>query len=122
MSQIKVKQQEKESGAWNGMTPQQKQEQEGLLRQLGMLARYHNVMANHTIHALQLLTTRITSIFCHPTFVDRIAAMLNYFLCCLVRLYVLCVVVSVWESVETTERYLCASGKYVFRKHGYHIL
>ncbi|PVD37577.1 hypothetical protein C0Q70_00173 [Pomacea canaliculata] len=84
MSQIKVKQQEKESGAWNGMTPQQKQEQEGLLRQLGMLARYHNVMANHTIHALQLLTTRITSIFCHPTFVDRIAAMLNYFLCCLV--------------------------------------
>lgn len=84
MSQIKSKQQEKESGAWRDMQPQQRQEQEGLLRQLGMMARYHNVMANHTIHALQLLTTRITTIFCNPTFVDRIAGMLNYFLCRLV--------------------------------------
>nr|KAG5714930.1 hypothetical protein BaRGS_000418 [Batillaria attramentaria] len=84
MSQIKTKQQERESGAWRDLPAQQRQEQEGLLRQLGMMARYHNVMANHTIHALQLLTTRITTIFCHPTFVDRIAAMLNYFLCRLV--------------------------------------
>jgi ubiquitin conjugation factor E4 A len=84
MSQIKTKQQEKDSGAWRSMPPQQEQEQEGLLRQLGMLARYHNVMATHTIHALQLLTARIKTIFCHPTFVDRIAAMLNYFLCRLV--------------------------------------
>ena len=91
MSQIKTKQQEKESGAWNGLSTQQQQEQMGMLRQLGMMARYHNVMANHTIHALQLLSTRIKTIFCHPTFVDRIAAMLNYFLCRLVSLLILIV-------------------------------
>ncbi|XP_076443993.1 ubiquitin conjugation factor E4 A-like [Babylonia areolata] len=84
MSQIKTKQLERESGAWRDLPSEQQQEQMGLLRQLGMMARYHNVMANHTIHALQLLTSHITSIFWHPTFVDRIAAMLNYFLCRLV--------------------------------------
>ena len=91
MSQIKTKQQEKESGSWNDLPPQQRQEQEGLLRQLGMMARYHNVMANHTIHALQQLTTHIKSIFCHPTFVDRLSAMLNYFLCQLVSNLRVCV-------------------------------
>ncbi|KAL8579420.1 hypothetical protein ACOMHN_026785 [Nucella lapillus] len=84
MSQIKTKQQERESGAWRDLNPQQQQERASSLRQLGLLARYHNVMGRHTIHALQLLSTRITSIFCHETFVDRIAAMLNYFLCRLV--------------------------------------
>ena len=95
MSQIKTKQQEKESGSWSDLPPQQRQEQEGLLRQLGMMARYHNVMANHTIHALQQLTTHIKSIFCHPTFVDRLSAMLNYFLCQLVSNLRVCVCVCV---------------------------
>ncbi|XP_046576120.1 LOW QUALITY PROTEIN: ubiquitin conjugation factor E4 A-like [Haliotis rubra] len=80
MSQIKEKQQEKERGDWNNLEPRQRQETENNFRHLGMLARYHNVMANYTIHALELLTREIQTIFCHNMLVDRIAGMLNYFL------------------------------------------
>ncbi|XP_071105758.1 ubiquitin conjugation factor E4 A-like [Haliotis cracherodii] len=80
MSQIKEKQQEKERGDWNNLEPRQRQETDNNFRHLGMLARYHNVMANYTIHALELLTREIQSIFCHSMLVDRIAGMLNYFL------------------------------------------
>jgi len=47
---------------------------------MGSLAKFHNVMSNVTIHTLQWLTTEIKSIFCHPSIVERITAMLNYFL------------------------------------------
>lgn len=50
------------------------------LHHLGMLAHFHNVMGTETIRTLSWLTSEITSIFCHPTIVDRIAPMLNYFL------------------------------------------
>lgn len=43
-------------------------------------SRFDNVLGRETIHTLEFLTSRITTIFCHPTMVDRIAAMLNYFL------------------------------------------
>ena len=43
-------------------------------------SRFVNVLGRETIHTLEFLTSKITSIFCHPTMVDRIAAMLNYFL------------------------------------------
>lgn len=80
MSQIKEKEQAKERGEWNSMTPDQRQEAEMGLRQLSMIARYHNVMGNHTIHMLELLTREIKTIFCHNSMVDRISGMLNYFL------------------------------------------
>ncbi|XP_076074488.1 ubiquitin conjugation factor E4 A-like isoform X2 [Mytilus galloprovincialis] len=80
MSQIKDKEQAKEQGEWTNMTPEQRQEAEMSLRQLSMIARYHNVMGNHTIHMLELLTREIKTIFCHNSMVDRISGMLNYFL------------------------------------------
>ncbi|KAI5719721.1 hypothetical protein M8J76_013860 [Diaphorina citri] len=45
-----------------------------------MMARFDNILGNETIHTLEYLTSEIRSIFCHSTMVDRIAAMLNYFL------------------------------------------
>jgi ubiquitin conjugation factor E4 A len=43
-------------------------------------SRFNNVLGRETIHTLEFLTSKITSIFCHLTMVDRIAEMLNYFL------------------------------------------
>ncbi|XP_061168185.1 ubiquitin conjugation factor E4 A-like [Saccostrea echinata] len=80
MTQIKDKQAEKDRGEWNNLDQQQRQENENTLRQITMLARYHNMMGNYTIHALELITREIKSIFCHSSMVDRIAGMLNYFL------------------------------------------
>ena len=42
--------------------------------------RFDNILGRETIHTLEYLTSKITSIFSHPTMVDRIASMLNYFL------------------------------------------
>uniref|UniRef100_A0A224ZB65 Ubiquitin conjugation factor E4 A n=1 Tax=Rhipicephalus zambeziensis TaxID=60191 RepID=A0A224ZB65_9ACAR len=53
---------------------------EANLQHLGMLAHFHNVMGTETIRTLARLTAEVSSIFCHPTMVDRIATMLNYFL------------------------------------------
>ena len=90
MSQIKSQQQELSRHNQQPQQPSgegsssQRRESQNMFGQLRMMARYHNIMASHTIHALQLLTSDVTSIFTHPTCVDRIAAMLNYFLCMLV--------------------------------------
>lgn len=50
------------------------------LRYVGMIARFDNILGRHTIRTLERLTSEIKQVFCHPTMVDRIASMLNYFL------------------------------------------
>lgn len=50
------------------------------LEHVGMIARFDNILGQHTISTLERLTSEIKSVFCHPTMIDRIAAMLNYFL------------------------------------------
>lgn len=80
MKQIKEKEQKKNGPDWGTMNHAQRQEIESDIRQLGRIARYHNVMGNMTILTLEMLTREIKSIFCHSVMVDRIAAMLNYFL------------------------------------------
>lgn len=80
MMQIKEKQQEKDSGSWDQLPTEQRQERMSDLRQISMLARYHNMMAISTIHALELLSREIKSIFTHASIVTRISEMLNYFL------------------------------------------
>lgn len=80
MKQLKEKQVEKDGEGWQNMTRNQRQEVESNLRQIGMMARYHNVMGNMTILSLEMITREIKTIFCHSVMVDRIAAMLNYFL------------------------------------------
>ncbi|XP_064470704.1 ubiquitin conjugation factor E4 A-like [Ornithodoros turicata] len=76
MSRLRELQQQRESGA-GGPSGTQGQAN---IQHLGMLAHFHNVMGRETIRTLAWLTSGITSIFCHPTMVDRIAPMLNYFL------------------------------------------
>ena len=45
-----------------------------------MLAKFHNVMARRTTSTLAMLSEATAPLLCHPTLVDRVAAMLNYFL------------------------------------------
>lgn len=80
MKQLKEKEAEKSGEAWRSMNLRQRQELEGSMRQISMMARYHNVMGNLTILTLEMITREIKPIFNHEVMVDRIAAMLNYFL------------------------------------------
>ena len=89
MKQLKEKQQVKDGPEWGNMNPRQQQEFESNVRQIGMIARYHNVMGRYTIHSLELITREIKTIFCHAMMVERIAGMLNYFL-----LHLVCVAYS----------------------------
>ena len=80
MAQIKEKQAEQERGDWERQSASQRQETENEFHHLSMLARFHNIMGSETIQCLELLTKEIKTIFCHLMIVDRMAAMLNYFL------------------------------------------
>ncbi|XP_067133365.1 ubiquitin conjugation factor E4 A [Centruroides vittatus] len=80
MSKLREQQQQRDNGEWASLPSMTRQQNEANFQHMGLLARFHNVMSNETIHTLQWLTSEITSIFCHPTIVDRITAMLNYFL------------------------------------------
>lgn len=44
------------------------------------MAKFDNILGRDTIKTLEKLTTKITIVFTHSTMVDRVAAMLNYFL------------------------------------------
>ena len=87
MAQIKEKQDEQVRGDWEQLPPQQRGENERMLRQLTMLARFHNMMAVDTINTLQMLTADFSGFFVKDILVDRIAAMLNYFLLHLVSYF-----------------------------------
>lgn len=70
----------RESGEWNTLPPNEREQQIGYLNHIGMIARFDNILGRKTIKTIRMLTTEIKSIFCHPTMVDRIASMLNYLL------------------------------------------
>ena len=80
MKQLKEMQQAREAGEWSRMTEQQRAQQQANYQHYGRLARFHNVMGHDTIETLAWLTEEVNSIFCSTTLVDRVAAMLNYFL------------------------------------------
>jgi len=80
MTQIREKQEQREAGTWPSLPATQRAEAENGYRHMSMLARFHNIMGNETIHTLEMITTEIRSIFTNAVMVDRIAAMLNYFL------------------------------------------
>lgn len=50
------------------------------MQHTGMAARFDNILGRDTIRTLEHLTSKITIVFTHTTMVDRVAAMLNYFL------------------------------------------
>ncbi|XP_058800280.1 ubiquitin conjugation factor E4 A [Phymastichus coffea] len=70
----------RDSGEWNKLSQQEREQQTYSLEHIGMIARFDNILGRETIQTLKTLTSEIKSIFCHPTMVDRIASMLNYLL------------------------------------------
>jgi ubiquitin conjugation factor E4 A len=65
---------------WAELPPNERTNRESEYMHVGRLARYHNIMGLDNIKMLDTLTNDITAVFTHSTMVDRIAAMLNYFL------------------------------------------
>ncbi|XP_076649891.1 ubiquitination factor E4A isoform X2 [Halictus rubicundus] len=80
MAQLKQLIQARETGEWNKLSQHERDQQAHNLHNLGMIAKFDNILGKKTIETLNILTTEIKSIFCHPTMVDRIASMLNYLL------------------------------------------
>ncbi|CAF0925407.1 unnamed protein product [Adineta ricciae] len=80
MAQLRTIQEEKESGNWNNLPEQQREEKETSLRRTGQTARFMNIMGMKTLTILAMITEEIQSIFCHQAICSRLAAMLNYFL------------------------------------------
>lgn len=70
----------RDNGEWDSLTARDRAQNLGYLSHIGNLARFNNILGKDTIHTLEKLTSRITIVFTHSTMVDRIAAMLNYFL------------------------------------------
>ena len=65
---------------WADLPPNERSNRENEYLHMGRLARYHNIMGLDNIKMLDTLTKDISAVFTHSTMVDRIAAMLNYFL------------------------------------------
>ncbi|XP_077976378.1 ubiquitin conjugation factor E4 A-like [Styela clava] len=82
LTQIKGLEREKAAGEWEELNQQEKMQKEGELRQLGMLAKYHNLLSNDTLDTLVYLTEakEVKELFSHPSLADRVAAMLDDFL------------------------------------------
>lgn len=79
MKKIQELQSEQEQN-WANLPAQERSRNEAELSQIGRLARYHNIMGTETIQMLDRLTGTISKVFTHPTMVDRMSEMLNYFL------------------------------------------
>lgn len=68
-------------GSWPEVQPaSQRAQREASYQHTVMLARFHNMMGRETIRTLEMITAGIRAVFVHSTMVDRVAAMLNYFL------------------------------------------
>lgn len=80
LQQIRQLQAAQDAGEWASLPANERQQNVANLRHLGMLARFDNILGRDTINILQLLTSETIEIFCHSSMVDRVAAMLNYFL------------------------------------------
>lgn len=80
MARIRTMDQARENGEWNGLPANERAQNLAFLQQTGAIARFDNILARDTIKTLEMLTAEIKIVFTHPTMVDRVAAMLNYFL------------------------------------------
>lgn len=80
MAQIRTMQTAQQSGAWRNLPVHEREQNFSNLSHIGMLARFDNILGRDTIRMLVRLTAHAPHVFCHPTLVDRIASMLNYFL------------------------------------------
>lgn len=82
----KLKTLEAERPSWASLTEEQRKEKESDFQHQGEIARSYNVLARETIQCLKNLTAfkNPDRILLNSVMVDRLAAMLNYFLRCLV--------------------------------------
>nr|XP_027203442.1 ubiquitin conjugation factor E4 A-like [Dermatophagoides pteronyssinus] len=80
MSKLREIQQERESDAWSRLPQVTRQHNEANFVHLGRLAKFHNFIGRDTIATLATITSHVKSFFSHRILVDRMAAMLNYFL------------------------------------------
>lgn len=84
MAKLKEMQNAQNNGEWENLSPQERAQNMGYMHHLGGIARFDNILGKETTTTLEKLTSKITIIFTHPTMVDRMASMLNYFLFSLV--------------------------------------
>ncbi|XP_046680072.1 ubiquitin conjugation factor E4 A isoform X3 [Homalodisca vitripennis] len=80
MASLRTMMAAREAGEWENLPPNERQRNENSFVHIGMTARFDNILGTKTIECLVYLSSEIRTIFCHRTMVDRIAAMLNYFL------------------------------------------
>ncbi|XP_044734743.1 ubiquitin conjugation factor E4 A [Chrysoperla carnea] len=80
MAQIRTLETARTNGEWEQLSANEREQNMAHLQQIGMLARFDNILGRDTTRTLRLLTTNTASVFTHSTMVDRVAAMLNYFL------------------------------------------
>ncbi|XP_056648617.1 ubiquitin conjugation factor E4 A isoform X2 [Diorhabda sublineata] len=80
MAKLKEMQQAQDSGEWANMNVRERTQNISYMHHIGNLARFDNILGKDTIGMLEKLTSKINLVFTHSTMVDRIAAMLNYFL------------------------------------------
>ncbi|XP_050300790.1 ubiquitin conjugation factor E4 A [Anthonomus grandis grandis] len=80
MAKLKEMQTAYDSGEWDKLGFQERAQNISYLHHIGLMARFDNILGRDTISTLEKLTSKITSVFTHPTMVDRVASMLNYFL------------------------------------------
>ncbi|KAL3285242.1 hypothetical protein HHI36_019352 [Cryptolaemus montrouzieri] len=80
MAKLREMQAARDSGEWDRLPLRERTQNLGYLRHTGIIARFDNILGRDTIMALEKLTSKITIVFTHSTMVDRMAAMLNYFL------------------------------------------
>lgn len=80
LQQIRTLQNAQTNGDWAALPRQEREQNISNMQHLGMMARFDNILGRDTINILKLLTTEIAGIFVHASIVERMAAMLNYFL------------------------------------------
>ncbi|CAG9864352.1 unnamed protein product [Phyllotreta striolata] len=80
MAKLKEMQQAQDTGEWASLSARDRTQNIAYMHHVGNLARFDNILGKDTIGMLEKLTSKIELVFTHTTMVDRIAAMLNYFL------------------------------------------
>lgn len=80
LKQIRQLQNAQDNGEWQNLPAHEREQNLANMQHIGNLARFDNILGRDTINFLKLLTSEVPEMFCHASMVDRIAAMLNYFL------------------------------------------
>lgn len=80
LQKIREMEEARSNGEWDKLPANERQQNHQNFSQLGMLARFDNILGKDTIEIIKLLTSETREIFIHPSMVDRVTSMLNYFL------------------------------------------